>query len=57
VLVGLLAAGTVTLEALGTIAYDNQALYRYGAVFVEEMFEVGMVSLILYRLSTYLNMR
>lgn len=48
-----LIAVTIGLEAGGTLLYDNQLVYKLGPVMAEELFEVGMISLILYRLVGY----
>lgn len=49
----MLAGGIVLLEIAGTFVYDNQAAYRLGAVFVEEMYELGMTGLIFATLYGY----
>lgn len=49
----ILALGDVFLEAIGTQLYGNQLFYKLGPVLIEEMFEMSMISLMLYRLTTY----
>ena len=52
-LVVILAFGVIALEAIGTQLYFSQLYYKLGPVMVEELFEIGMISLILYKLTTY----
>lgn len=52
-LVIILAFGVIALEAAGTQLYFSQAYYRLGPVMIEELFEIGMISIILYKLSTF----
>lgn len=46
-----LIAGVIFLEIIGTKLYFSPLLYKLGPVFVEEMLEVSLLSLILYRLT------
>lgn len=46
----LLAAGSIIIEILGTRTYINIIFYRFVAVLVEEMYEMGLSSYILYQL-------
>ena len=50
---GILIVGDVLLESLGTQAYAHPLLYKLGPVLLEEMFEIGMISYVLYRLVGY----
>lgn len=50
----ILAFGVVVLEAAGTQIYFSQTAYKLGPVLVEETFEMGMISLILYKASSFL---
>lgn len=47
----ILAASVISLEVIGTKLYFSPLIYKLGPVFVEEMLEIGMISLILYRLT------
>jgi len=49
----ILAVGDILLEAIGTQLYFSQLFYKLGPVLIEEMFEMGMISLMLYKLTTY----
>lgn len=51
----LLAAGSIIIEILGTKTYLNIVFYRFVTVLVEEMYEMGFSSLILYKI--LLNLR
>lgn len=50
-LIFLLGAMIVSLEIAGTQVYFSPLAYKLGPVFIEEMIEIGMVSLILTKLS------
>jgi len=50
-LVAVLALGDIFLEVLGTRFYYGGTLYKLGPVFVEEIFELTMTSVILYILT------
>lgn len=41
-----LACAVVLIEIIGTRLYQNQFAYRYGAVFAEEMLEIGITSIV-----------
>lgn len=49
----ILALGVITLEALGTQIYVSQLGYKLGPVLLEELFEMSMVSIILYKLTGF----
>lgn len=49
--IAILAAGVILLEIVGTKLYFSTVVYKAGPVFVEEMFEITMSSLILYKLA------
>ena len=46
-------SGIVLLEILGTKLYGNPHLYRLGIVPLEELFEIGMGSFLLFKLVQY----
>jgi hypothetical protein len=52
-LVFLTAAGVIALEGFGTKLYSSGVIYKLGPVFIEEMFEMSMASLIFYKLRSY----
>lgn len=43
----------IAIESLGTKVYSSPLGYRLGAVMLEELFEIGMISYILYRLVNF----
>lgn len=51
----ILITGVVLLEIIGTKLYFSPLLYKLGPVFVEEMLEISLLSLVLYRLTVGLN--
>jgi hypothetical protein len=51
------ALGVILLEAVGTQIYFNALVYKLGPVLLEETFEMGMVSLILYRSYSYVLLK
>ena len=55
-LVLILAAGTILLEALGTQVYFSPTVYKLGPVMIEELFEMSMISFILYRLTQLVHL-
>jgi hypothetical protein len=55
--IAILAAGVILLEILGTRFYFSTTFYKAGPVFIEEMFEITMSSLILYKLSSAINFK
>jgi hypothetical protein len=57
VYIAILAAGVIFLEILGTQFYFTHAVYKLGPVLVEEMFEIAMSSLILYKLASATNLK
>lgn len=57
ILIAIMAAGVIFLEIVGTQLYFSEAVYKTGPVFIEEMFEITMSSLILYRLSSAISFR
>lgn len=54
-LVIILAFGVISLEAIGTQLYFSQLYYKLGPVMIEELFEMGMISLMLYKLTGYVT--
>lgn len=46
----ILGAGVIFFEAIGTLIYVSPMAYKLGPVLLEETFEMGMATLILYRL-------
>lgn len=55
--IAILAVGVILLEILGTRFYFSTTFYKAGPVFIEEMFEITMSSLILYKLSSAINFK
>lgn len=49
--IAILAIGVISLEIIGTKLYFSTTIYKLGPVLVEEMFEISMTSLILYKLT------
>ncbi len=49
----VLAIGDVALEAIGTQLYFSQLFYKLGPVMVEELFEMAMISTLLYHATSY----
>lgn len=49
--VAILGTGMILIEVIGTQFYFSNAIYKLGPVFLEEMFEIGMISFILTKLS------
>lgn len=47
----IVAGGVIGLEMLGTQLYFSELVYKLGPVLIEEVFEMGMASFILYKLS------
>ncbi len=47
----ILGIGNVALEAIGTQVYFSTLVYKLGPVMLEEMFEISMISSILYQLT------
>lgn len=52
VLIAIAAAGAVILEIIGTQVYVSATAYQLGPVFIEEIFELSVVSYILYKLTS-----
>lgn len=46
----ILGGGVIFFEAIGTLIYVSPIAYKLGPVLLEETFEMGMATLILYRL-------
>lgn len=55
--IAILAGGVIFLEILGTQLYFSNTIYKLGPVFIEEMFEITMSSLILYKLTSATNFK
>lgn len=51
--VAILAGGVIFLEIIGTKLYFSPLAYKLGPVLVEELFEMSMVSFILYRVTNF----
>ncbi len=51
--VAILAGGVIFLEIIGTQLFFSPLVYKLGPVFVEELFEMSMVSFILYRVTNF----
>lgn len=49
-----LGVGAIFFEVIGTQLYFSQVVYKLGPVLLEEMFEMGMASFILYQSTGYL---
>lgn len=47
----ILATGVILLEIIGTKLYFSEKIYKLGPVLLEEMFEISMVSFILFKLT------
>jgi hypothetical protein len=57
VYIAVLAAGVIILEIIGTQLYFTHTAYKLGPILIEEMFEIAMSSLILYKLTGATNFK
>lgn len=52
IMIAIAAAGAVILEIIGTQVYVSPRAYQLGPVFIEEIFEISIVSFILFKLTS-----
>lgn len=51
VYIAILGTGMILIEIIGTQFYFSNTIYKLGPVFIEEIFEISMISFILTKLS------